>query len=131
MSELTEALKRWDELTAAERDALVAVHVMGWHADQDYYGHPVWNYAGKTGHADRWNPTTDRNDCAETVRAFCANFDLSRRVQEMIAHKEFETESMYLARIASQSDILSAWLLDPADVCLAMLEALVESEGGR
>ena len=118
-------IARWDELTAAERDALVAVHVMGWHADQDYYGHPVWNYAGKTGHADRWNPTTDRNDCAETVRAF-------EYAEIGTVFFEGKLKRIMFGRGQNISCLgATDWMTaDPDSVCRAMLEARAEREDG-
>ena len=118
---LQSQVARWDELTAAERDALVAVHVMGWHLYYRYWwtegegSPPQGHCTGKNEYG--WNPTTDRNDCAEAVRAL------------RLSGKQEKSLNMKISRLIGYADgPLFYYLVDPKDVCRAMLEALAERE---
>ena len=107
---LQSQVARWDELTTAERDALVAVHVMGWNRQEINW----WDGLINTGkEISKWSPTTDRNDCAEAVRALC------------LSGKQEKSLNMKISRLIGYADgPLFYYLVDPKDVCSAMLEAL-------
>ena len=118
---LQSQVARWDELTTAERDALVAVHVMGW-MFLFCPGAPAlmsvdsWITCDETGRSmacANWNPTTDHNDCAEAVLALC------------LSGKQEKSLNMKISRLIGYADgPLFYYLVDPKDVCRAMLEAL-------
>ena len=122
MSDLTEALARWDDMTDAERDALVAVHVMGWHLYYRYWwtegegSPPQGHCTGKNEYG--WNPTTDRNDCAEAVEAFekagIGTAFFENRLKKIMLNRGQNVRCMGAA------DWIKA---APKDVCRAMLEA--------
>jgi len=108
-------LARWDDMTAAERDALVAVHVMGYRLKCNPSNFIVtWYYKdAQMVRRDYWRPTTDRNDCAEAVRAL------------RLSGKQEKSLNTKISRLIGYADgPLFYYLVDPADVCRAMLEAL-------
>jgi len=130
---LQSEVARWDELTAAERDALVAVHVMGWHLYYRYWwtegkgSPPQGHCTGKNEYG--WNPATDHNDKTEAVRAFGDQYTRTGSTNECEAFVE-------LICASNAANDMATWVfamleLDPADVCRAMLEALAESEDGH
>ncbi len=125
MSDLTKILARWDKMTPRERAVQIARYIMGWEYHSRFCGQSdCWIIPGQKvveRFASEWNPTTDHNDKAEAVRAFCKvpNDPAVRSAGAMLYGRI--TEGL--------PTILSAILLNPSDVCFALLQALAESEG--
>ncbi len=128
---LTGALARWDELTDAEKGALIAVHVHEWHKGVEIVtvgrarSIPVWfnNKDEVVMPTSKWNPLTDANNMIETVWAF---------MQEYFGEHEWaifdEKMAQEIYRIASHSNAPCATLVPLPDICHALLQALAESE---
>ena len=141
MSNLTEALARWDDMTAAECNALVAVHIMGWELleEVDYDKNDCWEVwleggggvqdglpirstdkdrEWELGTLKAWNPTTDRNDCAEAVEAFekagIGTAFFENKLKKIMLDRGQDVRCMGAAD----------WILSaPKDVCRAMIKA--------
>lgn len=123
MTELTKELERWDELTAAEKNALVAVHVMGWKKRKTAVPvNGLWVGDGAKPHM-YWSPTTDANDMRKAVQAFMDKY-FGQNEWELFD----EEMSMLVYKVASHSNSACAILVPLSNICLAMLQALAESE---
>ena len=122
-------MTNWSDLSTQEKNAWVAENVMGWRL----IGSPLGGlYPGEwvdaDGNAARkgdifgWNPTADRNDCAEAVEEFCERLGMDK--PELIASLDDGLSDYGYKRCKK----VNALLLDPDDICRAMYEALNESE---
>ena len=125
VDDLAAELDRWDDMTPGERNALVAVHVMGWQWAA-FYG--IWcdGTAGGRRGCD-WNPTTDHNDKTEAVRVFCEKY--GRHTKTEAAFADLITGN--LDRTRTSTWVATIILIDPADVCRGVLEARAGSEAGH
>ena len=157
MSNLTEALARWDDMTPSERNALVAVHVKGWRwvkwtqatgTNSVYYqllskkSLAGWVAKSKRKHEvmpkDFWPAcsevgddapdfSTDHNDKTEVLEAF-------EKAAIGTAFFEAKLKKIMLDRGGQDVRCMGAadWILSaPKDVCRAMLEALGVLKGAE
>lgn len=114
MEQLKEKLAIRDQLVDFELDALVAHHAMG-----------MKSYGGK----GRKCFSTDANALRKAVKEFCGNprnsyIDKHRRIA--LLNDGFD-EFKPFARCRA----VNAWLTDPREVCLMMLDAIVEEGENR
>ena len=125
---LSDELKRLDTLPEAEQialiTALVAGHVMGWTLKGSIWLRSDGSWSGRN---YEWNPATNRNNCAEAVEAFINNH---RELLAALQGHLMETEVYPPLEDCEfmEAMLLVGFLLNPKDVCRAMLEALAENE---
>jgi hypothetical protein len=156
MSDLKQALERWDDLSDAEVNALAAVYVRGyrwvkWFRDDGSFFYQLVSpedaagWVSRSGHRHEfddayWPDTknmkhdcdgappaaTDYNDLVECVRAF---------KQTVSEHCLFLCDdkigSLSVKRGRRKFSHLAVLLLNPRDVLKAMIEALAESESEK
>ena len=141
MSNLTEALARWDDMTPLQCDAIATVSIMGWRNN----GVGYWLLGNEPIRlVSKWHPTTDRNDCADAVRALFERYKIGDHPTEVwhtfgeklwdicgVGFTATLVNGMGKAHIVGSIDLGALILLDPKDVCCAMLEALARGKDGH
>ena len=112
-------MNNWTDMTTQEKNAWVAENVMGWVLETNgTRGIICWRIGNVDSYLrNNWSPITDRNDCAEAVRAL----ELSGKQEDAL-----NTKLNHLVGYADGPIII--YLLDPADICKAMWETLKEGD---